>query len=285
MTADEQSTPKARVFTLDAYTDDTAPDYDGLTVVYTTVLSALVAAATVAVVWLLEDSAIASVADETLAIQGPVEAVLVGIPFGVVLFGAFAAGRYVGVRTIDTDDIPRTVAVTLVQIPVYAVLLAVTLEVYLGGVGDRFFLLAGGGAVGLVVVGNLVVLATDWDLSVAASVGVLALALFVAVALVASVLWQFTGDGLLWSAYLFLWGVNLYVVLPTLFLGLYVHDVWRVSERGMPPTVAAMSTFTALAGLALIPVEYVVGAVDLVLEADDEDDVVGLEDEAVDDVE
>ncbi|MFC7140895.1 hypothetical protein ACFQMA_13810 [Halosimplex aquaticum] len=265
MTSDEGANA-ARLLTFDAYTDDTAPDYDGLAVAYVTVVSALLVAMTVGVVWVLEDGVVGRLAADGFGYGGPFESVVVG--FGVLAVSAavLAAGRYASVRAIDGNHAPTAVGVTLVQVAVYGVLATVALEVFVVIVTDRLLLVGGAAATGLAVLGALAVLATDWDLSWTASAAVVVLGIAGLLALVSAFVWDASTDGLLWWTYLRIWDVIKYVCAPAFFGLAYVHDVWRVSERGLSPTVGAMATYTAVAGLFLIPIEYVVGAVKLARE-------------------
>lgn len=262
----EDDTVGARVLTFDAYTDDSAPDYDGLAVAYVTAVSALLVAATVGVIWALEDAAAGRLAATGFGYGGPFEDIVVGGAVLVALVGTLALGRYASVRAIDSDNTLAAVGVTLLQVVVYGVLATVALEVFVVVVTDELLLFGGAAATGLAVVGALAVLATDWDLSWTDSAGVLVLVVAGVLAVVSAFVWDASTDGLLWTLYLLIWDVILYLCAPAFFLLLYVHDVWRVSERGLSPTVGAMATYTAVAGLCLIPVEYVVGLVKLARE-------------------
>lgn len=262
MTNDE-GVEAVRLLTFDAYTDDTAPDYDGLAVAYVTVVSALLVGATVGVVWLLEDGVVGALAARGFGYGGPFESVVVGLAVLVATGGILAAGRYASVRAIDGNHVPTAVGVTLLQVAVYGVVATVVLEVFVVAVTDRLLLAGGAAATGLAVLGALAVLATDWDLSWTASAAVVVLGLAGLLALVSMFVWDASSDGVLWWTYLRIWDVIFYVCAPAFFALAYVHDVWRVSERGLSPTVGAMATYTAVAGLFLIPVEYLVGAVEL----------------------
>lgn len=160
----------------DACTDDSAPGYDGLTAASVTAVSPLLVAATVGVIWVLDDTVV---------------------------------GR-------------------------------------------------------LAVLGALAVPATDWDLSGTASSGVLVLVLAGVLAVISVFVWDASTKGLPRWLYLRIWNVIPFVCAPVGFVLMYVHEVWRISERGLSPTVGAMATYAAVAGLLLIPIEYAHGVGKLV---------------------
>lgn len=253
------TTRTARLFDLDERTDDTAPDYDGLTVAYTTVVSTILVAATVGIVWLLEDTVVGEAADAGFGTAGTGSYGLVWLGVFVLMLVVSAVGRYLGVRAIDTRNDYLLVGVTAVQVIAVGVLLTVALELYVGLVSNRLLWILTGAAVGLAALGNLLVLATDWDFSWAASVSVKILYAILLAVGVSIFVWFESTDGALWQLYLWIWAGILWVGFPLYLLVMYIHDVWRISSAENPPTVGALASYTAITGLLLLPLEVFYG--------------------------
>lgn len=244
---------RTRGLQLENYTDATAPDYDGIRVILSSLIATTLAVMFVGLTWALEDFSPLEARVPQPSTLGLVELFGVGIAF----LGVLIVARFIAVRALATGSLPYAIVGVLVSLPLLAAAAAVVLELVFGGVLPSYYWRVGGGFAILVFAGNLIVNGTDINMSKADRGAFLLLFIILPTLLIQGMVWDVSGDGIFWTLYLLIGDFIKYVLVGGAFLLYYMHDIYHVASAEHSLGLNSCAAYVSAVSVPLIPVDAI----------------------------